>query len=78
VVAVCPKCGEEFHFGERVGAKVGGAALGALVGGSASRHWLGAFIGAVLGGAVGHVVDEEFIPSCPTCRIALEVLDAVL
>lgn len=78
MICICPKCGEQTDLGSRVAAKVGGAVLGAALGGQSTRHWLGAPVGALLGGAIGHVIDEEVLPSCPRCRVALEVIDAVL
>lgn len=77
MVGVCPKCAEEFDLGMRVGAKLGGAAVGALLGGAKS-DWRGVLVGALIGGAIGHIVDEEVLPSCPRCRVALEIFEAVL
>jgi outer membrane lipoprotein SlyB len=78
MIGVCPKCGEQTDLGSRVGAKVGGVALGAVLGGCSTRHWLGVPLGALLGAAIGHVIDEEVLPSCSQCRVALEIIDAVL
>jgi hypothetical protein len=77
-IGVCPQCAQQFEIGARVGAKIGGAALGAYVGNRATEHWLGVLAGAVIGGVVGHVIDRTVLPTCPTCRVALEVLATVI
>lgn len=76
-VGVCPKCDEKIEVGTVVGVKLG-AALGALVGGGATDRWLGAAAGAVLGGVLGHYLDEVALPTCPSCRVALEIIDLTL
>lgn len=75
---ICPRCNQQVEIGQMVGAKIGGAALGAYFGDRATDHWLGVIFGAVLGGAIGHVIDKAVLPVCPTCRLALEILDAMI
>jgi outer membrane lipoprotein SlyB len=77
-IGVCPRCGDETEIGTLVGAKIGGAAAGAAVGGYATEHWLGMLAGAAVGAAVGHVIDEQVLPRCPACRVALEVVNVML
>lgn len=77
-IGTCPQCARQFELGARLGAKIGGAALGAYVGKRATEHWLGVLAGSVIGGVIGHVIDRSVLPTCPACRVALEVLATVI
>ncbi len=77
-LGICPQCGEETEIGTLVGAKIGGAAAGAIAGGYATDHWVGVLVGVAVGAAIGHVIDEKVLPTCPGCRVALEVVNVML
>jgi hypothetical protein len=50
-------------------------ALG-MVGGSALKHPIAAIVGAGIGAALGHALDENVLPSCPSCRLALQIVNS--
>jgi outer membrane lipoprotein SlyB len=77
-MGVCPQCARQVEIGSLVGAKLGGAAVGAYVGDRATDHWLGVLAGALIGGAIGHVIDKAVLPSCPMCRVALEIANVMI
>lgn len=77
-VGICKKCGPQKKSGQRVMGKLGMAVALGLVGGTAGKHPLAAILGAGLGAALGHMLDESVLPSCPGCGVALELVDAIL
>jgi outer membrane lipoprotein SlyB len=76
-LAGCPTCHQTFRLGSRVGGKVGGLLVGAAVGGATKRPGL-MLLASVFGALVGHWVDDKVLPSCPECRVALQVVDLVV
>jgi hypothetical protein len=93
MIGTCPECRQQFDLGQRVGAKVGGAAFGAALGYAAcsgkvrggrrvqcddtGARAFGTILGTVLGALLGHALDEHVLPSCPECRVALEIVDTI-
>lgn len=73
----CTNCNQNFELGERVGWKIGVAAAGLALGGGVAKHPLGAILGGLAGFAIGHVVDTQVLPNCPTCQRALELVASV-
>jgi hypothetical protein len=77
-VGLCKKCGHQQAVGERVMGKLGMAAALALVGGNATRNPFAALLGACVGAAVGHALDEHLLPTCPGCKVALQLVNTAL
>ena len=73
----CPNgCGtiDKDDLGKRVGGKIGGALAGAAVGGATRDPGL-VLLGALAGAFVGHILDEQVLPTCPECQAILQVID---
>lgn len=70
----CPNGHGPFSVGKRVFGKLGGAVVGAMVGGAAQNP-LAVLLGMLIGGAIGHIVDEEVLPTCPECGGILRLVD---
>ena len=70
----CPNGHGTFNIAKKVFGKVGGALAGAAAGG-ALKNPVAVVLGIVTGVAIGHYIDESVLPKCPTCQVALQVLD---
>ena len=78
----CPTCGltKYLEMNSGIGGKIGGGVAGAaLAAGLKTKHPLLAGL-IVLGGvALGHkLIDQELIPNCPSCGVALQALEPVI
>ena len=70
----CPNGHGPFNIGKRVFGKLGGVVLGAMAGGAAQNP-LAVLLGIFIGAAIGHVIDEEVLPTCPECGDVLRLVD---
>lgn len=73
--ARCRNCKKNVDLGARVGWKLGVATTGLVLGRGASKHPLGFILAGLAGLAIGHAIDTQVLPNCPTCRAALEVIN---
>lgn len=62
-------------MGGKIAFGLGAAALGA---GAAKKHPLGMLAIVALGAAIGHMVDTNVLPNCPSCKVALQLIDRVV
>lgn len=78
MIGKCPSCKKTQDLGERIFGKLGGLLAGSLLGGGASKHPLGVALGIIGGVGLGHLIDTRLLPNCPSCGVALELIDEAI
>ncbi|MBZ4419052.1 hypothetical protein [Myxococcus sp. RHSTA-1-4] len=77
--AICTTCNHTQttdHLGARLGGKLGLAAAGIMLGATvAKKNPLLPILFGVGGALLGHAVDTNVLPTCPSCRVALQLVD---
>jgi hypothetical protein len=75
MIAKCPCCKHKVDVGTRVGGKLGLATAGAMLGAGALKKNPLLTLALVAGGAMlGNWVDNNVLPDCPSCRVALQLV----
>jgi hypothetical protein len=78
MIAKCTSCGHTKDLGARVGFKLGLSAAGLVFGASAAKHPAAAVGLGVLGGLIGHALDTNILPNCPSCGVVLQLVSAAI
>jgi hypothetical protein len=43
-----------------------------------NAHWLAKLLLSITGFGVGHWIDRNVLPNCPSCRVALQIVEPIL
>ncbi|WNG41544.1 hypothetical protein F0U61_53585 [Archangium violaceum] len=76
MIAKCPCCKYKVDVGTKVGGKLGLAAAGAMLGANVFKKEPLMTLALIAGGAMlGNWVDNNVLPDCPSCRVALQLVN---
>jgi hypothetical protein len=78
MTAKCPSCGSTQNLGTRVLGKLAMPAVVAVFGRNAFKRHAITMVLLELGAlAFGHYLDTNVLPNCPTCQVAMEVVELI-